>query len=107
MPSCTPGGRLKKARQRLGLTQQGVANQINQSVDAYKSWEQDRAQPRTFTMTKRVCDVLHITVDHYLGGSPNTQLQPDEIELLDNYRQLPDALQDAIRVMMSEYLEKE
>lgn len=106
MPSCTPGSRLKKARRRVGLTQQGVAQQINQSIDTCKAWEQNRSQPRTYAMTKRVCELLHITVDHYLGGTPNDQLQPDEIELLEHNRQLPRSLKDAIQHIVAEYVKK-
>lgn len=102
MSPCTPGERLKQARHQQGLTQQGVAHQISQSVDTYKSWEQDRAQPRTYAMTKRVCDLLHITVDHYLGGEPNTQLPPDELELLEHYRLLSDEMKGALKVIMRE-----
>lgn len=62
--------------------------------------------PRTFHMTKCVCDVLHIAVDHYLGGEPNTHLQPDEIDLLENYRLASDELKAAVRVIMAANIPK-
>ncbi len=98
----TPGDRLKTARQRSGLTQQGVADELSQTVSTYKRWEQDRAYPRTYAMIGKLCRVLHISIDHYLQGSENPQLPADEAELLEKFRRLSPQMQTAIRTIIDE-----
>ncbi|SEQ48528.1 Transcriptional regulator, contains XRE-family HTH domain [Amphritea atlantica] len=96
----TPGSRLKAARQKIGLTQTGVAERLSQSVETYKGWEQDRARPRSYLIIKRLCTILHITIDHYIGGAENSCLAPDESCLLHHYRTLPQEGKDALNTIL-------
>lgn len=107
MARSTPGSRLKTARTKIGLTQLGVANLLSQSVDTYKGWEQDRSRPRSFAIIKKLCEILHISIDHYITGTPNTILQPDEITLLEKYRQTPEELQSVINTLLDALTNKD
>lgn len=107
MARSTPGSRLKAARKQIGLTQLGVATLLSQSVDTYKGWEQDRSRPRSFTAIRRLCDILHISADHYISGTTNTLLQPDEKAILERYRQTPKKLQDVIHILLDVMTEKQ
>lgn len=98
----TPGSRLKAARLKMGYKQQGVANEINQSVETYKGWEQDRAKPRTYSITHKLCVYLHITIDHYVYGVENTVLSPEHQALIEKYDNASPAIQQAIDAILNE-----
>lgn len=98
----TPGRRLKVARELLGYTQQGVADHLSQSVETYKKWEQDKATPKTNTITQRLCAYLEITIDHYINGTENTLLSSRHRTLIERYEKASPEIQQAIDLILAE-----
>ena len=64
------GNRISKYRKLKGLTQEGLANQMEVSAQAVSKWETDQSCPDILTLPK-LCKILGITVDELLTGNQN------------------------------------
>lgn len=60
------GSRIKEQRIILGLTQPGLANKIDMSLDSVKKLETDRVKPSIETLIK-LCDLFNVKADYLLG----------------------------------------
>ena len=56
----TFGDKLKAARQRLGLTQEQAARQLNTSHATWCRWEQNVCEPRNFDTLRRIAKLLGV-----------------------------------------------
>lgn len=76
MPRSTPGRRLQQGRLKQRKRQEDVAKEIHKSVATYKSWEQDRTRPRTFSDIISVCSAAGISVQDFVEGKESQQKLP-------------------------------
>lgn len=90
----------------MKLTQQDVADRLNQSLTTYKGWEQDRSKPRTFSIISKLCALLHITLDHYINGCDNSILSLEHTALMHKYDQLTPEVQIAVHLVLDTMIEK-
>jgi transcriptional regulator with XRE-family HTH domain len=89
------GTRIKAARERIGLTQDGLARRIGVSRSAVAQWETGRSGQIGTNLTQ-IAAVLSVGVDHLLlgGGATSVEsefgldkgLRGDELALLRLYR---------------------
>lgn len=96
----TTGERLTELRNKLGLSQEQMADKLGVKRSTYAKWEKDINKP-----TRKVNDIaayFHVTTDYILGRTaqpaqpptapPSTPaLTPQEQDLLRKYRQLTPA----------------
>jgi tRNA (cmo5U34)-methyltransferase len=76
-PRVAVGGRLKQAREVLGLSQADVCRRANVTANAYNQWEKGRRLINLFdAMT--LADVLNFTLDWLYRGARETQTTPDK-----------------------------
>ncbi len=90
--------RLKECRTEKGLTQKGLATQLNTTQQTYSDYETGRTEPDSETLIK-IADILAISIDYLLGRSDDfgnisvqtegIQLTNEEEGLLNNFRTLP------------------
>jgi transcriptional regulator with XRE-family HTH domain len=90
--------RLKSARQRLGLTQEALAEELNVTKASVSAWETGREKPG-FRLLPRLRIVLGTSLDDLICGGDTDGEPPegdrlvarndDETTLLKAYRKLP------------------
>jgi transcriptional regulator with XRE-family HTH domain len=94
MPSL--GDRLKKERERLGLSQPAFAEIAETTKQTVFSWETGKTAPSGFQLASLAAagvDTLYV-----LTGKRNVgDLTSEEITLVDNFRNSPEAGRDAIK----------
>lgn len=106
--------RLSELREEKNLTQSDIANAINTSRTNIGRWEKGLNEPSASHIIK-LADFFECSADYLLGReddfgniavSPtSTQLLNHEQGLLDNYRKLPDDLQERARMYMQKLVE--
>lgn len=67
---------LKKYREQMGLTQEGLASRAGISVSEYAKYEKGRKKPGTFIL-KKICPVLGLTHDYLV--SPLKKIDVDAL----------------------------
>lgn len=101
MDFCT---NLKKSRQRVGLTQQQIANALGVTKSTYCGYETGKRQP-DIPKLRRLALLLCTSVDELLGlvgsGSEYT-VSPAEFEQIKLYRMLDAHGQRMVRVILEE-----
>lgn len=90
--------RLKSARQRLGLTQEALAEELNVTKASVSAWENGREKPG-FRLLPKLRVVLDVSLDDLICGldadrelpaeQPLVARNEDEADLLKAYRKLP------------------
>lgn len=65
--------KIKEARNKLKLTQNEVANQLNISRKTLSSWENERSSPDSDSI-KKLASILNVDVTYLLGITPNKNL---------------------------------
>ena len=90
--------RLKSARQRLGLTQEALAEELNVTKASVSAWENGREKPG-FRLLPKLRVVLDVSLDDLICGldagrelpveQPLVARNEDEADLLKVYRKLP------------------
>ncbi len=95
----TTGERLTELRNRLGLSQEQMADELGVKRSTYAKWEKDTNKP-----TRKLKDIaayFHVTTDYILGRTDTDTkppaapastppLTPQEQDLLRKYRTLTD-----------------
>lgn len=66
------GDRLQAARERAGLTRQGLAEMIGASSTAVESWERGRRNPKVEVLPE-LATLLSVTVDYLVGTDDLSQ----------------------------------
>ena len=67
----TIGKRIAENRKKLGLTQDGLAEQLGVTAQAVSKWENDQSCP-DITMLPKLADIFGITTDALLGRETQT-----------------------------------
>lgn len=95
---------LKKACQRVGLTQQQIANSLGITKSSYCGYETGKRQP-DIPKLRRLSLLLCTPVDELLGlsaGETEFSVSPSEFELIKLYRSLDAHGQRLTRVLLDE-----
>lgn len=94
--------RLKRARQKRGLSQTDVAALIGQTQTEYSRYERGVHEPGNENL-RRLCLALNVTSDYLLGLDPRDEvlfvgqpLSPEEIALLKAFRSCPIDMQRVV-----------
>lgn len=95
---------LKKARQRIGLTQQQIANALGVTKSTYCGYETGKRQP-DIPKLRRLSLLLCASVDEMLGlsgGETEYAVSPSEFEQIKLYRSLDAYGQRLVRTILDE-----
>ena len=86
---------LKKAREKVGLTQAQAAEAIGVSDGTYKNYEQGKREPNGDKMVT-IANLFNVTTDYLLGREPAPNpfadlnlSEDDEAEVIAKYMSLP------------------
>lgn len=71
------GANIATYRKRAGLTQAGLAEQLNYSDKAVSKWERGESMPDVLTLMQ-LAEILGVTVDFLLSGNENALPQKSE-----------------------------
>jgi transcriptional regulator with XRE-family HTH domain len=66
------GERIRKLRERDGLSQKTLANKLGITQQAVAKWEGGKAEPDT-TMILNIANIFDVSTDYLLGGTDNPQ----------------------------------
>lgn len=103
---------LKKLRLAKGLSQQALADQLQISQQSVYKYENDITEPN-IDMLKELADFFDVSIDYLTGHSScmhkiekvkETELNEDELTLIQNYRTLPASSRQAFRQLIEDYL---
>ena len=95
---------LNKSRQRIGLTQQQIANALGVTKSTYCGYETGKRQP-DIPKLRRLALLLCTSVDELLGLADSEKeytVSPSEFEQIKLYRQLDAHGQKMVRVILEE-----
>lgn len=88
------GDKIREARKAAGLTQRQLAEKIKVSNGSICNWEKNLSRPDPDTI-QNLCWALNVQPNYFFGDTTpvsvsNSDLSPDESELLRKYRALDD-----------------
>lgn len=99
------GERLKKLREKIGLTQKFVAEKIGVKNNTLSSYESAKRQP-DFQTLKKLADLYEVSIDYIITGNESSN-SPDEMwkEFLDPktqifFKDLKDAPEEKIEELI-------
>lgn len=104
---------LRTLRQKKNLSQQALADKLNTSQQTIYKYENQITEPN-IDMLKSMADFFDVSVDYLIGYSlrphkvedtKETDLNADELSLIQRYRSLPPSLRKAIQQLMYEFLQ--
>jgi Predicted transcriptional regulators len=104
---------LKLLRNRIGISQQALAAAVGVSQQSINKYENHNIEPDTTTLMKLAdyfetsVDYLigHTDIDHVIESVSPYDLNPEEIELIDNYRLLSRNQRDLLSLIAKRLLE--
>ena len=70
--------RLKKSREKNGLSQKELARMLGRSVQTISNWENQVNFPGLDTFDK-LCDILNVTSDYLLGRNSTSTLPVEDL----------------------------
>ena len=86
--------KIKELRNEKGISQEELANAINVKNYSIGDWERSRTEPSINTLIE-IANYFEVSVDYLIGRSneigqvqTNANLDQDEVQLLDLYRQM-------------------
>ena len=74
----TFGGRLKKARRDIGLTQNGLSEKIGICRDTLVKWERDAASP-DLKLAAELCKILDCDIGYLVGEYDTKKRVSDDL----------------------------
>jgi transcriptional regulator with XRE-family HTH domain len=90
------GERLKEERERLGLSQTNFAKIAETTKKTVFSWETGKTAPSGFQLVSLAA--AGVDTHYILTGTRNVgDLTPEEVALVDNFRNSPEVGKEAIR----------
>ena len=104
---------LKELRASHKLSQQRLADQLGLAQSSVNQYEHGMSEPDITTL-KKLADIFDTSVDYLTGHTKckssvskllTYKLTPDEIRMLDKYREVGPATQCAIEKLIDAYLQ--
>lgn len=84
------GKRIKAAREKCGLSQRGLAEQLKLKNSTVSNWEQGISRPDADTIAQ-ICSILDVSADELLGIQiEHMAISPKERRLILAYRNHPE-----------------
>lgn len=105
---------LKQLRLQKGLSQQALADKLDISQQSVYKYENQITEPN-IDMLKVIADFFEVSVDYLIGHSScshkveavqETELNEDELSLIQKYRSLSPSSRTALQNLMHELLQK-
>lgn len=102
---------LRLLRESHGISQQKLADAIGLTQQSINKYENHKIEPDIETLI-RIADFFHTSVDYLVGhadvqgtseGVPVYRLNADEVNLVNQYRQLTLKEKDSIHLVMENY----
>lgn len=102
---------LKKLRLSKGLSQQALAEQLHTTQPCIYKYENELTEP-DIRMLKSMADYFDVSVDYLIGFSScphrveevqETELNQDELFLVQKYRSFPSTIRQAILQFLSNF----
>lgn len=103
------GEKIKSARLAKGLTQHQLADLVNAKHNSVSDWEKDKSKPDMDTF-ELLCGVLDVTPNYFMGNKSdeeygnivgNLMNEPDILEMIEEFKNLPIKDRKAIRQIIS------
>lgn len=85
------GLRIKEERERLSLTQQGIADAIGVAKRTFIDWEKDRTSPTAVQLSALAdigVDVLYVVTGMRSQATAHYQASPEKQELMDAFDEM-------------------
>lgn len=95
----TFGDKIRQAREKLGLTQQEVADHFGISREAVQQWEKNKARPRGAKLAK-LAEVLQEKLQSLLTDDEEMPLSADELAAVALYRKVAHDSRGMVRDLM-------
>lgn len=95
-----------------GLSQQALADKVGISQQSVYKYENQITEPNIDTL-KNIADFFDVSIDYLVGNSScmhkiealsDTELNDDELALIQKYRSLPQSSRHAFQLLMEEFL---
>lgn len=99
----TFGEKIRTARKQKGLTQKELASMIGAKHNSVSDWEKNKNRPDPDTI-ELICGVLDITPNYLLSDKTDTDISPEEYELIKKYRSLNDYGKETVRMILDREL---
>ncbi len=105
---------LKKLRQKKGVSQQRLAEVLGVTQQAVNQYENHAIEPDIYILTK-MADYFNVSIDYLVGRTGDKRradtvrpydLNADEAELIDKYRQLLPRERESIHLVSNNYIER-
>lgn len=103
---------LKQLRLAKGLSQQALADRLEISQQTVYKYENEITEPN-IDMLKTIADFFEVSIDYLTGNSScmhkienvkETELNDDELALIQKYRLLPISSRQVFQHLMDDYL---
>jgi transcriptional regulator with XRE-family HTH domain len=103
---------LKTLRLAKGLSQQSLADKLDVSQQSIYKYENQITEPN-IDMLKAIADFFDVSVDYLIGYSScahkveavqETELNADELDLVQKYRSLPVSSRQIFQQLITDYL---
>jgi transcriptional regulator with XRE-family HTH domain len=103
---------LKNLRISKGLSQQSLADKLDISQQSVYKYENEITEPN-IDMLKVIADFFDVSVDYLIGYSScahkveavqETELNADELDLIQKYRSLPVSSRHIFQQLISDYI---
>ena len=95
----TFGEKIRTARKQKGLTQKELADMIGAKHNSVSDWEKNKNRPDPDTI-ELICGVLDITPNYLLSDKTDTDISPEEYELIKKYRSLDDHGKETVDLIL-------
>lgn len=96
--------RINDLRLKRGLSQNEFAGMIGVSANTVYHWNKTDAMP-SLSNIERICEVFDITYEQFFHGIDNSNLKPDALNFLLDWRTLSFKEKEAIQKVMEAFME--
>jgi transcriptional regulator with XRE-family HTH domain len=104
---------LKELRISRDMTQEELAEKISTKRANVGNWESGRVSPG-FSIIKKIAEFFGVSTDYLLGTNyfptnerPIVVISPEDLELLQSIKKLPENDQEAVKALINHYIIKD
>ena len=101
------GENIKKTRNKIGITQEQLAEKINVTRQAVSNWENGKTEPDIETLTK-IAQIFDISIDELVDGIPRgiAELRGKKI-YVDGFVDFTRQQQEVLRSMLARLVRRD